>query len=51
MERHRTQYNHYIKGKMKQKTTAVDIFNEFGIENCKIELIETYPCNNKEEPS
>ena len=36
MERHRTQYNHYIKGKMKKKTTAIDIFNEFGIENCKI---------------
>ena len=51
MERHRTQYNHYIKGKIKKKTTAIYIyiFNEFAIENCKIELIETYPCNNKEE--
>ena len=49
MEKHRTQYNHYIKGKMKKKTTAIDIFNEFAIENCKIELIEIYPCNNKEE--
>ena len=49
MERHRTHYNHYVKGKMKKKTTAMDIFNEFGIENCKIELIENYPCNNKEE--
>jgi hypothetical protein len=23
--------------------------DEFGIENCKIELIENYPCNSKEE--
>ena len=38
---------------MKKKTTAIDIyiyiFNEFGIENCKIELIENYPCQSKEE--
>ena len=27
----------------------IDIFNEFGIENCKIELIENYPCQSKEE--
>ena len=25
------------------------IFEEFGIENCKIELIEVFPCNTKEE--
>ena len=25
------------------------MFIEFGIENCKIELIEKYPCNDKEE--
>jgi len=41
MERHRKQYKEYSKGKTRKKTTAVDIFNEFGIENCKIELIET----------
>ena len=43
MERHRTQYKEYIKGRMKKKTTAIDIFNELGIENCTIELIENYP--------
>jgi hypothetical protein len=26
-----------------------DIFDEFGIENCKIELIENYPWKRKEE--
>ena len=49
MERHRTQYKEYIKGRMKKKTTAIDIFNELGIENCTIELIENYPCQSKEE--
>ena len=49
MERHRKQYKEYIKGRMKKKTTAIDIFNEFGIENCTIELIENYPCQSKEE--
>ena len=49
MERHRKQYKEYIKGRMKKKTTAIDIFNELGIENCTIELIENYPCQSKEE--
>jgi adenylate kinase family enzyme len=26
-----------------------DLFNEFGIDNCKIELLEIYPCNSKME--
>jgi hypothetical protein len=25
------------------------LFEEFGIENCKIELVEEYPCNSREE--
>jgi hypothetical protein len=29
--------------------TCFDIFDEYGIENCKIELIENYPFNNIEE--
>ena len=49
MERHRKNYREHTKGQTRKKTTAVDIFNEFGIENCKIELIEKYPCNSKEE--
>ena len=26
-----------------------DIFDEFGIDNCKIELLEVFPCTSKEE--
>ena len=29
--------------------TVHKIFHEFGLENCKIELIENYPCESKEE--
>ena len=31
------------------KCTVSSIFNTYGIENCKILLIENFPCNNKEE--
>ena len=49
MERHRKRYKEYIKGRIEKKTTAIDILNEFGIENCTIQLIENYPCQSKEE--
>ena len=29
------------------RITVYDIFEEFGVDNCKIELIEEYPCENK----
>ena len=48
MAKHRHQYNSYLKGKH-GKTRSFLLFDEFGIENCKIELIEQCPCNNKEE--
>ena len=31
------------------KVSSFDLFEEFGIENCKIELIENYECNCKDE--
>ena len=49
IERHRTKYNNSKTGKTNSKISVFDIFDEFGIENCKIELIENYPCNCKEE--
>ncbi len=41
---HRSLYKNG-KGKM----TSFNIFEEFGVENCKIELVELYPCNSKNE--
>lgn len=30
-------------------TSSFELFDEFGIDNCKIELIENFSCNNREE--
>ena len=49
IERHRTKYKNYKAGKTNKKISVFEIFDEFGIEDCKIELIENYPCNCKEE--
>ena len=49
MARHRSKYNkEFTKGKGDQTRTHW-LFDEFGVENCKIELIENYPCKNREE--
>ena len=45
---HKYSYNEYKKGSGR-KSTSFDLFDEFGEENCKIELLEQYPCKNKEE--
>ena len=48
MSSHRKNYKtHKIDGK--GFTTADMLFDEYGIENCKIEIIENYPCNSKAE--
>lgn len=43
MAKHRTSY------KRGTYTTSHLLFNKYGVENCEIELVETYPCNNVEE--
>jgi len=48
MTKHRDKYKQYQQGKYKY-ITSFSLFNEYDIENCKIELIENYPCNNKVE--
>ena len=42
--RHRIDYRN-----KKKKLSVRKIFDEYGIENCKIEWIEDYPCNSKKE--
>ena len=49
MARHRKDYSRYLKETYPTVITVFLIFDEFGIENCKIDLIETYPCRTKEE--
>ena len=49
MARHRYMYNQYTtRGKESYRSCNL-LFDEFGVENCKIELIEEYPCNNQME--
>ena len=48
MERHRSKYKEYLRGEG-DNTRVYWLFDEFGVENCKIELIENYSCNSREE--
>ena len=50
MAKHRYEYLQYKKGnKKKGKTTSYNLFDKYGYENLKIELIENFECNSKEE--
>ena len=51
MAKHRRNYKVYLKNGSGGHCTSFDIFNEFGIKNCKIELIEKYSCYSKAELS
>ena len=46
MARHRHKYQHYLN-KGRKHTNVVELFDEIGVQNCKIELIENYPCESK----
>jgi hypothetical protein len=48
MASHRADYKYWKSGKC-TKTTSYDLFDEYGVENCKIVLLESCPCNNKDE--
>ena len=48
MVKHRMDYKNYLDNKA-HYCSVYDLFDEFGVENCKIFLLENYPCNSKEE--
>ena len=48
MAGHRRNFTSFLNGKQ-NLTNSFCLFEEFGIDNCKIELIEKYPCENKEQ--
>ena len=48
MDTHRKDYKRWKNGKM-HKITSYDIFDIYGVENCQIILIESYPCETKDE--
>ena len=49
MARHRTDYKRFLKCGKGSHIRSYDLFNEYGIENCKIELIEYYKCDTVQE--
>ena len=50
MDKHRSGYRQYKNGKYGH-TSSFDIFEEYGIKNCFIELLESKECNSKDELS
>ena len=50
MSKHRSQYNSWKAGK-DCNMTSFQIFEEYGLENCKIVLLENCPCETKDQLS
>ena len=48
MARHRAHFKHFLNN-TKGHIRSFDIFNEYGVENCKIELIEYFKCDTLQE--
>jgi len=48
MDKHRSQYKSYKNGKSHNVSSFI-LFDEYGLENCKIELLEAKECNSKDE--
>jgi preprotein translocase subunit SecA len=44
--KHRTEYKYYKEGTGKKKAKSFDLFDLYGLENCKIILLENFPCAN-----
>ena len=49
MSHHRAKFKRFLNGSEETHTRSYDIFNEYGVENCKIELIEYYKCDTLQE--
>ena len=48
MARHRAGFKQFLNDN-KKHIRSYDLFNEYGVENCKIELIEYYKCDSLAE--
>ena len=47
--KHKEKYKQYMNNKADCDRRVNRIFDEYGMENCKIELIEYFPCHTREE--
>jgi len=48
MSQHRKEYKLWLEG-AKRHISSFTLFDKYGIKNCKIYLIESVPCNTKDE--
>jgi len=48
MTTHRGDYNKWKNGKSR-RVRSYDLFDKYGLENCKILLIESFPCQSRDE--
>ena len=49
MARHRQGFKRFLRGDKESHIRSYDLFNEYGVENCKIELIEYFKCDTLQE--
>ena len=49
MVQHRTMYRHWKEHNTKIKYSVFSIFDLYEIDNCRIVLIELYPCDTKDQ--
>ena len=49
MDAHRGKYDIWLKGHKRTYVSVFDLFQKYKIENCKIYLIELFPCNTRDE--
>jgi hypothetical protein len=49
MDSHRKYYKRYKNGKKCGYYSSFELFDKYGVENCKIELVELYPCGSRSE--
>ena len=48
MESHRTDYKSWLLNKSRSHIRSYDLFDEYGLYNCNIILLESYPCDSKD---
>ena len=49
MARHRAHFKLFLRDGKRSHVRSYDLFNEYGVENCKIELIEYFKCDSLQE--
>jgi hypothetical protein len=49
MDSHRQSYKEWKRGSRTSKTYSFELFDKYGVENCIITLLDSCPCNSRDE--